>query len=152
MNLKSIARAWKYFIISFAHASSEEPDFLHRKRVSRARKIHTVGDYKDWLSAFHSAIKPRLYLEIGVANGATLALVRPETNAVGIDPAPKITNHLLCPTRLFKMPSDDFFNKNQKKRLLFFYIIACLLHPKPERFIKIYKSQITSTISAYGNL
>ncbi|MEX0387230.1 class I SAM-dependent methyltransferase [Spiribacter onubensis] len=118
MNIRSIASAGNQFIRNCISAAGAEPEYVHRKRIHLAKKIHTAGDYKEWLSAFHSEMKPRTYLEIGVADGATLALVRPETNAVGVDPDPKIKNELLCSTRLFKTSSDDFFLKNKIETLV----------------------------------
>lgn len=113
MNKKTIARAGKSFITRCIAAAAAEPEYLHKKRIRQARQFNAAGDYKEWLSAFHAAIKPRVYLEIGVADGATLALVRPEAKAVGVDPAPRIRKELLCSTRLFKTSSDDFFHKNK---------------------------------------
>lgn len=118
MNLKSIASAGKRFMMSCIDAATAEPEFLHRKRIHRACQMYTAGDYKEWLSAFHLAIKPRSYCEIGVADGATLALVPPGTNAIGIDPCPQIRNELLGSTRIFKVSSDEFFSKNKIEYLV----------------------------------
>src|SRR5207248_2176044 len=46
--------------------------------------------YLEVISMFHSHLRPRTYLEIGVETGQSIALARPETRAIGIDPEPKI--------------------------------------------------------------
>jgi hypothetical protein len=64
-------------------------------------------DYLTLISRFHNFLKPESYMEIGVAGGKSLELVNPQTKAIGIDPSPHegIESH----TRLYKMPSNDFF-------------------------------------------
>lgn len=44
--------------------------------------------YYALLADLHRRLRPRGYLEIGVADGHSLALARPATLAVGVDPAP----------------------------------------------------------------
>jgi hypothetical protein len=48
-------------------------------------------------------------VEIGVATGKSLTLVRPETRALGVDPDPAIQYALSPNTRVFKETSDAFF-------------------------------------------
>jgi tetratricopeptide (TPR) repeat protein len=48
--------------------------------------------YFDVLSMIHSHLQPRTYLEIGVADGSSIALARPETRAIGVDHEPKSRN------------------------------------------------------------
>lgn len=71
-------------------------------------------DYYDVLNLVHTRLKPKTYLEIGVAQGRSLALARSGTSAFGVDPAtgskegiffhsPENTPHL------FNLTSDDFF-------------------------------------------
>lgn len=73
--------------------------------------------YTDWLSVLHAAIKPRTYLEIGVAGGHTLQLSHPSTAAIGVDPAFRIECPVNSWSRLFRTTSDDFFAKNDVKAL-----------------------------------
>lgn len=73
--------------------------------------------YMDWLSILHAAIKPRTYLEIGVAGGHTLQLAQPSTAAIGVDPAFRIECQINSWSRLFRTTSDDFFAKNDVKAL-----------------------------------
>lgn len=76
----------------------------------RAARVAFPGPgYHDWLRWLHDCLRPHFYCEIGVEAGATLALARRETQTVGIDPAPRISNPLPCRTQVFAMPSDDFF-------------------------------------------
>jgi len=75
-------------------------------------------DYLAWLAHFHSTRRPRVYLEIGVATGRTLALTQPPTRAIGVDPAPVIDFEFTAETRLYRETSDRFFRKNRLARLL----------------------------------
>src|SRR5258707_1284640 len=45
--------------------------------------------YIDLLSMIHTHLEPRTYVEVGVADGRSIALARPDTRAIGIDPEPK---------------------------------------------------------------
>lgn len=85
-----------------------QPDFL----PAHQRLAHALlpgATYYDWLRCFHEWLRPRVYLEIGVESGASLALARPPTRAVGIDPAPMPTATFTAETSIFAMPSDHFF-------------------------------------------
>ena len=73
--------------------------------------------YTDWLTVFHGAIKPRTYVEIGVAGGHTLQLSQPSTCAIGIDPAYNIQCQINSWSRLFRTTSDDFFANNDLSAL-----------------------------------
>ncbi len=68
-----------------------------------------ISTYYGLLRRAHEILKPRCYLEIGVHRGHSLALVQPETHAVGIDPEPMVEdppdNAVIVPTT-----SDDFFS------------------------------------------
>ncbi len=70
------------------------------------------ADYRSVLAWIHEALRPRTYVEIGVESGATLALARPPTLALGIDPAPRVSHTFGVPTRLFVTTSDDFFARH----------------------------------------
>jgi Methyltransferase domain len=65
--------------------------------------------YTGVLSAVHARLKPRTYLEIGVASGKTIVLAAPDTRAVGVDPDPKIRHPLGRNVRIVQATSDDFF-------------------------------------------
>src|SRR6266568_7242310 len=66
-------------------------------------------DYLEIISMIHSLLRPRTYLEIGVETGQSIALVRPETRAIGIDPEPKITKPLAPDTSVRATTSDAYF-------------------------------------------
>jgi hypothetical protein len=65
--------------------------------------------YLGLLARIHALVRPRTYLEIGVAQGDSLRLCRPETRAVGIDPEPEIEEPLPPNVSLFAETSDSFF-------------------------------------------
>src|SRR5262249_59304021 len=70
-------------------------------------------DYVRWLARLYAAIAPATAIEIGVFRGRTLALFRPPTVAVGVDPAPEITRRLGATTRIVRETSDVFFRSGQ---------------------------------------
>jgi hypothetical protein len=61
----------------------------------------------EFLRGLHEVARPRNYLEIGVSEGASLALSR--VPSIGIDPAFKVTRPLHCDLHLVRETSDDFF-------------------------------------------
>lgn len=66
-------------------------------------------DYFSVLARILDATRPRTYLEIGVAEGNSLKLVRAPTLAIGVDPAPRIAGALEPNKRVFAETSDAFF-------------------------------------------
>lgn len=73
-------------------------------------KITLPGPYyRDLLSELHRAIAPRTYLEIGVADGRSLSLVRPSTRAVAIDPEPNLEAAPAANTTVHAIESDRYF-------------------------------------------
>lgn len=68
--------------------------------------------YLDVISALHSHLLPRTYLEIGVSTGDSLRLARPETRAIGIDPEPNVSAPLGAHTTIHAVTSDDYFAKH----------------------------------------
>lgn len=80
-------------------------------------------DYYRVLSMVHTTMKPATYLEIGVAQGRSMALVREGTVAIGVDPetaeegrmfyySPEIRPHL------FRQTSDAFFEEHDVPSIL----------------------------------
>lgn len=65
--------------------------------------------YLELLSRIHSHLRPRTYLEIGVADGKSIALARPGTLSVGVDPRPRIGSPLGPRTSICATTSDDYF-------------------------------------------
>lgn len=75
-------------------------------------------DYHQWLGRIHEWLRPVLYLEIGVLDGSSLALARPPTRAVCVDPEPRI--NVACKAEFTIVPatSDDFFASPRAPALL----------------------------------
>lgn len=71
-------------------------------------------DYYDVLHLIHQHFRPETYLEIGVAQGRSLALVREGTTAIGVDPDTGSMERIFFRSpenkpQLFRLTSDDFF-------------------------------------------
>ena len=75
-------------------------------------------NYLHWLQRFHEALRPETYLEIGVAKGYSLALARPPTRAIGIDPEPGIVHPFKTETHVFNLESDAVFADGKLAPLL----------------------------------
>ena len=66
-------------------------------------------DYFHVLRRIHRYLRPRTYLEIGVSRGESLGCVLPETQVLGIDPAPNLARPAPANVRIYRETSDDFF-------------------------------------------
>jgi hypothetical protein len=75
-------------------------------------------DYVHHLELLHQHLRPKVYLEIGVAKGQTLALARPPTVAIGVDPQPVVEVPMAAETHVYATTSDDFFAGSGLERLL----------------------------------
>jgi len=64
------------------------------------------------LPRLHQQLQPRTYVEIGVETGASLRLALPGTQALGIDPQPKLAKPLPPNARVFTQTSDEFFERH----------------------------------------
>ncbi|MEA5088407.1 class I SAM-dependent methyltransferase [Solidesulfovibrio sp.] len=62
------------------------------------------------LRQVHQRIKPSSYFEIGVREGGSLALSG--CQSIGVDPAFNILKGVKCPVSLYRMTSDEFFEKH----------------------------------------
>jgi len=67
-----------------------------------------LAPYLEVLGLAQDRLRPRLYLEIGVRHGRSLALATGP--AIGVDPAPEPTEPLNTATRVVTATSDDFFD------------------------------------------
>ena len=95
--------------IEYAERALEADPEHHEARLLLA-SAHLEGrSYDAVLADIHRHLKPRSYIEIGVATGKSLTLVRPETRALGVDPEPAIQFPITASTRLFRETSDAFF-------------------------------------------
>lgn len=62
------------------------------------------------LTKMHELIRPRGYLEIGVADGTSLRWVVPPTKSIGVDPGYEINHQLTVAPALYKITSNQFFS------------------------------------------
>jgi len=66
-------------------------------------------NYLRVLERIHAHLRPRTYLEIGVARGESIRLAGPATRAIGVDPAPGPAFPLGPNVSLVALTSDEFF-------------------------------------------
>jgi hypothetical protein len=74
-----------------------------------------VGNYLWLLDRIHRHLLPTSYLEIGVCEGRSLALVLPGTLAIGVDPTPRIRYAVGHEARVFPLTSNDFFASHAER-------------------------------------
>ena len=87
--------------------------------VSGAPAVSAIfHDYLGLLRRIHEHLRPATYLEIGVHEGASLALVVPGTRSVGIDPAPAVRHPLPPNTTVLRQTSDAAFAGDELSRSL----------------------------------
>lgn len=65
----------------------------------------------EFLGNLHRIVNPDIYLEIGVQNGTSLDLAHAAHLAIGVDPAPRVTEH--DNQKIFPCTSDTFFTVEQ---------------------------------------
>lgn len=94
----------------FKDAIRHEPN-IPEAHLGLALARRPGPDYVHWLERLHTALRPRIYLEIGVETGRTLRLAQPPTIAIGIDPSPdpQATDGASTETRMHLMTSQAFF-------------------------------------------
>src|SRR6478609_1187650 len=68
------------------------------------------------LAGLHRQLRPRTYLEVGVADGSSLRLSA--ARSVAIDPGYSITKELGAPVRLARTTSDEYFATTDPKEWL----------------------------------
>ncbi len=74
--------------------------------------------YYAWLDRLHAALRPDAYVEIGINKGGSLALARPPTLAIGVDPTPNIAVQFRTETMVYPETSDEFFQRRRLEGLL----------------------------------
>jgi len=74
-------------------------------------------DYYTVLEWIHAALRPITYVEIGVHSGKSLALARPDTFAIGIDPSPQ-PGDSFADSRIIRLTSSGFFRRYDLRQLL----------------------------------
>jgi hypothetical protein len=80
--------------------------------------IPAFDDYLGLLRRIHEHLRPATYVEIGVHEGASLALAAPGTRSVGIDPEPSVRRPLPPNTTVLQQTSDAAFSGDVLSRLL----------------------------------
>lgn len=85
---------------------------LLRSLFLHGENYHTV------LERFHRGLRPRTYVEIGIARGDTLRHVAPDTLAIGIDPEPRLSYAPPPNVRVFSETSDAFFARDDVRARL----------------------------------
>jgi hypothetical protein len=73
----------------------------HEQSVAERPSLHAL------MTVLHQTLEPRTYLEVGVFMGDSLKLAH--CPAVGIDPAPQVTQPLPATTHVIATTGDDFF-------------------------------------------
>jgi hypothetical protein len=96
-------------------SDSVETPIVKYSSSPEAEVVAGSKPYLEVLKDVHAALKPRRYLEIGVRDGDSLALATSE--AIGIDPAPRLTMTLPASTTLYQETSDQFFREHAKTAL-----------------------------------
>jgi Methyltransferase domain len=81
--------------------------------------LRMPGDlYYRWLERLYELLSPESVIEIGVANGRSLAHVLPPSIAIGIDPNPIVTYPMKTETHIFAETSNEFFVRRGADALL----------------------------------
>lgn len=112
---------WRDLVGVFSWRSDREPRIakhaedipagpLKANRKPEHELVRGDVHYTELLARMHKVLKPKLYLEIGVNWGVSLALAR--GRAVGVDPRPDLKQPLAEQATLVEMQSDDFFEKS----------------------------------------
>lgn len=113
----TIAQAWglggrAHAAETFFHAAlADVPDHLDAKLGLAQLRMPGPG-YYDLLDRLHDLVRPRTYLEIGMGDGSSMALARPGTQAVGVDPVPRLCTPVSAEVRVVPQRSSDFFARS----------------------------------------
>ena len=107
----AIAAGKRELGIEYAERALDQDAECHEARLLLANLYLQGRSYEQIIADIHQHVRPRSYVEIGVATGKSLRLVRAETVALGVDPDPAIQFELSPNTRVFRETSDDFFSR-----------------------------------------
>lgn len=108
---------------------SDRATFNYRKALTFDRNLVRAhqglatlcmpGDtYDVWLDRLYASRAPETVIEIGVAEGKSLARLRPPALAIGVDPQPRLTYPLQIQAHIFPETSDEFFARCGPDKLL----------------------------------
>lgn len=101
----------------FRTALTYAPDLPQAHLALSALRMPGDG-YLTWLERLYGALAAETVIEVGVSQGASLALVRPPTVAIGIDPSPTVIFPLKARTHIFAETSDEFFDRGRADTVL----------------------------------
>lgn len=101
---------------AIARVTEGDPGFALMRLLAQLRL--PGPSYAEVLAAIHNWLRPRTYVEIGVASGDSIVLAAPETRAIGVDPTPTISRPLPASTAIYAETSDDFFAHHDLRALL----------------------------------
>lgn len=73
--------------------------------------------YFKYLKDFHEWLNPETYIETGVFAGDSLVIANENTQSIGIDPEPIVSQQLNSNTQIYELTSDDFFAQNDLTEL-----------------------------------
>jgi hypothetical protein len=94
----------KSLLARLRRPSSSPPDY------ERLAAAELGGEsYLALLARLHAYLQPSTYVEIGVSSGKSLVLAGTQTEALGIDPEPRLEHALGPRMRVFAETSDAFF-------------------------------------------
>lgn len=88
-----------------------DPAEMARHDAEAARRM-PGPDYYTVLAWIHAALRPAVYLEIGVSFGESLKLAAPPTLAIGVDPDPQADHRWRAETHIHRMTSDGYFARD----------------------------------------
>lgn len=95
-----------------AALQTEDYSTAHLKAHRMLAELEFPGeDYFQVLTRIHEHLKPATYLEIGIDQGQSFEIVRPDTLALGVDPNPRLRKPLGPLQRVFAQTSDEFFEQ-----------------------------------------
>ncbi len=100
--------------VELCHAALQTADYstAHLRAHQMLADMEFPGeDYFRVLARIHEHRKPATYLEIGVDQGLSFEIIRPETLALGVDPNPHLRKTLGPRQRVFAKTSDEFFEQ-----------------------------------------
>ena len=95
--------------IRYAERALDQDPGLRDARVLLAEVYLHGRSYEEVIADIHQHIRPRTYVEIGVATGKSLRRALPETRAIGVDPDAAVQYDLPPQARIFDETSDHFF-------------------------------------------
>lgn len=91
---------------------------LAQAHLALSRMLMPGDDYLVWLERLYRFLAPETVIEVGIYQGQSLALLRPPTVAIGVDPNPTIIHALQTETHIFTETSGEFFAQHRAEKLL----------------------------------